>query len=282
MPDETDKYAWWRAALSGAVIGRDLPVHDGDPQCGFYRKRAKDGGFAPVAIFPHGDGLIATIGAQAINPDDVWTYCCKNPVSEQAYRVALTSGLWPDEDANISRDGPMYDAEEFSESIAAAEVGLGDYKVIKDDEHAARAQSLRSRMLELGREADKLRTEQKAPHLAAGKAVDERWREPIARAKAAATAIAKALSAFETKKRKEAVENRVNEPPTTQIKGGYGRAASIQTVLVAKLIDPMAAYQHFMADDALLACVCKLGDAAVKRGAKEIPGFEIHEEQRVR
>lgn len=281
--DETDNYAWWRAALDGAQLGKDIPVHDGDPQCGFYRKRARKGGpFVPVAIFPHGDGLIGIMGTQAVNPEEVWTYCCQHPVTEQAYRVALTSGMWPDEDAHIVKEGPLYNADDFLETVAACEVGVSDYDTIENDQHAARAQSLRSKLLELHREADKLRAEEKAPHLAAGKAVDERWREPIQRAKNAADAIKRALGRFETARRKEAEENRTNEPPPDKIKGGYGRAASVYTVKVAKLIDPMKAYEHFMADDALLACVCKLGDAAARRGVKEIPGFEILEEQRVK
>ena len=277
-----DDYSWWRHALDGALIGKDLPVHDGQPQCGFYRKRKKKGGtFAPVAIWKEGDKYVATVDQEVVDAGDVWTYCCRYPVTEQAYRNALTSGIWPDEDANISAEGPIHDAEDFSEAIAAAEVGLGDYETIESDEHASRAQSLRSRFLELHREAEKLRKDEKAPHLAAGKAVDERWREPIERAKNDADAIRKALNRYETEKRKAQQEARTNAPPETTIRGGYGRAASVRTVTKAKLVDPMAAYQHFMADDALLACVCKLGDSAVRRGEKQIPGFEIYEEQEV-
>jgi len=279
-----DKYEWWRIALDGGKIGGpQLPVHDGQPQCGFYRKRARKGGpFVPVAIFPHGDGLVATVGTQSINPEEVWTYCCQHPVSEQAYRVALTSGMWPDEDCHIIKEGPLYYADDFLESIAAAEVGIGDYDVIESDKQAARAQSLRSKLLELHREADKLRQEEKAPHLAAGKAVDERWREPIRRAKEGADTIARALSAFETARRKEAAEKRTNEPPPDKIKGGYGRAASVYTVKVAKLVDIDAAYEHYKANDALLAVLFKLGQDDAKRGVAKIPGFEIHEEQKVR
>ena len=61
-----------------------------------------------------------------------------------------------------------------------------------------RAQSLRSRLLDLSREADRKREEEKRPHLEAGKAVDQKWMSVVRMAKDAADGIRRAMEAWET------------------------------------------------------------------------------------
>lgn len=35
-----DYYAWWRSAIAG----QNPSIHENEPQCGYYRKRVKEGG----------------------------------------------------------------------------------------------------------------------------------------------------------------------------------------------------------------------------------------------
>ncbi len=96
-------YSYWRNAMAGQFG----PVHDGDPQPGFYRARVTFGRevpWTPVAIWDDGNGLVAVKHAYIVEKplivpaDDVWSYCCDNPISEAAYRAVAERGqMWPSE-----------------------------------------------------------------------------------------------------------------------------------------------------------------------------------------
>lgn len=96
-------YTYWRAALAGNFG----PVHDGDPQPGFYRAKVTRGPYGiwtPVAIWPEPDGTLTALkhvwisrSPVFIDPDEVWLWCSQNPITEEAYRaVAEQKQPWPD------------------------------------------------------------------------------------------------------------------------------------------------------------------------------------------
>ena len=208
-----DPYAWWRAALAG----ENPPIHDGDPQPGFYRKRqVKGGAFEPVAIWSNLDGMVALAGFDGAqrqeDPAAIWTFCAQNPVTEDAYRAAVLAGRFADVDEAITpppaghNAPPEDEAETIREQIEAASASVEKYTTIADDEHAAAAQSLRARLNELAGDAEKKRVAEKAPHLDASKAVDAKWQPIVKAGKAGAETIRKALGAYETKKARAAAE----------------------------------------------------------------------------
>ena len=103
---------------------------------------------------------------------------------------------------------------------------------------------MRARLLELARVGKKEHTEEKKPHLAAGQAVDRRWNPVIKDAQAGADQVRKALSAWETLKADEQRRRHAEEVAAAQdyalpepelpesdeqVRGGYGRAASVRS-----------------------------------------------------
>lgn len=95
-------YSWWRRALAGEFG----PVHDGDPQPGFYRQplcSKINVPWYPVAIWPDEDGKLVAMKHHALieqpiiaDADELWSFCCEHPISEEAYRaVAEHKQPWP-------------------------------------------------------------------------------------------------------------------------------------------------------------------------------------------
>lgn len=87
-------YAWHRAALAGLRP----PVHDGEPQCGWFKTRlVKDGPFVPAVIRIDRDIDPAT--GELLNPERfvcevngqprdarlAWGSLCKSPISHQEF-----------------------------------------------------------------------------------------------------------------------------------------------------------------------------------------------------
>lgn len=104
---EAIAYQWWRDALAG----RNPPIHDSDPQPGFYkRKLIKGGPFVPARIWieQHVDGdgdltreevLRCEIGDRTANAADQWSYLAANPITEADYRFMRDSAAWAAEHA---------------------------------------------------------------------------------------------------------------------------------------------------------------------------------------
>lgn len=215
-----DRWSWWRAALKNpAAIGKTLPVHDGDAQQGYYRAKNRDKTFDPVAIFyPEGsDDLVAYRDGREVRADDIWTFCCRHPVTFEAYEAAVAGKGWPDDDATVATQvntpepGPgdnsenerVDEAEALKDQIDAALAGMKAYEKIADDATAAKALSLRNRLNELSGQAEKIRVKQKEPHLEAGKAVDAKWQPLVKSAKAGADKVRDAIGSWETVKLRE-------------------------------------------------------------------------------
>jgi hypothetical protein len=237
---EKPDYTYWMNGLAG-TFG---PVHDGDPQPGFYRKRTgKAAGYVPVAIWPQGGKMVALVDGKEADAAEIWSYVCQYPILEEWYRARMVGQPWPDESAAVTaslapppsghNNPPTDEAEILQGQIEAASAGAAEYHEISDDATASKAQSLRSRLLELSGNADKLREDRKRPHLEAGKAIDAKFMPLVKVAKAAADGIRSALSAHETRKareadriRREAEEARLKaEREAAQLRGEAENAA---------------------------------------------------------
>jgi len=204
---------------------------------------------------------------------------------------------------------PTDEAETMREQIEAAAKGVADYAQIADDETAAKAQSLRSRLLELSGDADKKREAEKKPHLEAGRAVDTKWQPLVKAAKAAADTIRNALSAHETRKANAAEAARKAEDdrqkalaealaknpqapvampqptpapiaPTTTIRGAYGRGAAVKVVKIATVEDYDEATTYFRNDAEYRSVIDKLAQRAVDAGYT-VPGVSVSSERKV-
>ncbi|TPK14129.1 hypothetical protein [Mesorhizobium sp. B2-5-11] len=315
-----NRWAWWQQALKApAEIGKSLPVHENEPHQGYFRTRNQGGGLDPVAIFyPEGSNeLVAYRAGREVDVGQLWSFCCRMPVTYEAYQQAADGGGWPDDDATVAaqlapappghNSGDVSEAEILRDQIEAAKKGASAYAKITDDAMLTKAQSLRSRLNELSGEADKRREALKRPHFEAGKAIDKEWQPLVKSAKEAADAIRAAMGEWETEKlrRQRAAEREADiarqkaaeagkpapEPIApapapvaampTPIKGTYGKAASVKLVLVAtKISDPPALFAYLNGHPRLDEVMLKLAQVALDAG-RTVPGIVTEEQAKV-
>lgn len=177
-------YEFWRKALKDPTkIGTDLPVHENDPQPGFYRMKNRHGDMVPVAIWINGAGeTVARVSDRMHDfPSEVWTFCCRNPIEEQVYRGVIAGGSWPDsppENPGIGHNMPD-DPFEALKAELEGEVEIARdllKKPVENSDDADKVANFANRVSAINKKADELFTVEKRPHLEAGRAVDEKWR----------------------------------------------------------------------------------------------------------
>lgn len=295
-----EDYDYWRNALDGKFG----PIHDGDPQPGFYRLRRRGQVDQPVAIWRGHGRMCCVVADREDDANELWTFVADKPITEDVYRAVVAGEPWPDvapSVAAVSNSESADPAAVLRDQIDACKADLARFATITDDTQQAAAQSLRSRLLELSREADKTREKLKAPHLEAGKAVDAKWQPLVKDAKAAADTVAAAMSAWETAKARAAAEARrkaeeearkaaeadappppvVPAPaPTAPIKGAYGRAASVRVVRIATVVDYGRLYEAIRDNSELKAVMQKIAQKIVD-GGETVAGVEVTEERKV-
>lgn len=314
MSETVDHYSKWEAMLRG-----EKPIiHESEPLCGFWRTRRSktDKELIGVAVWPGDNGeLVALLGKSIVPMERVWPYYAKNPVSEEAYRAWEQTGNWPDDHpiaapAAPGNNEPADPVDMLRDQIESAKAGVSDYAKIQSDEQAAQAQSLRSRLLELSREADKMREAEKRPHLEAGKEVDAKFQPLVKDAKAGADDLARSMSKWETDKAKaaaladarrreqEEAARRAAEagkpapepaldlepkppagPATTQVRGAYGRAAAVKVVnVVTGISDFDALVKHYR--PAVEVFLSERAQRDVNAGFT-VPGITTEEQRKV-
>lgn len=330
-------YEYWTAALAltggKRSVTRDemkvLGLVD-EAQSGFFRKRtSRAGPFVPVALWHTDNGMVAIVDGKAADASEIWSFVCPHPITEAAYHERVKTGKWADEDVAIAaslepppagmgdNNPPQDEAEILAGKIEAASANAADYETINDDETAAKAQSVRSRLLELSGDADKARTALVRPHLDAQNAINDKWQPLVKGAKSVADMIKASITGHENRQKairdkatadraealaaaQRAVEKAaaagkpVPAPPplppapepvpeAKKIAGSYGRAASVKTIKVAKVVDQDAAYLSMKAHPEIVTLIAALAQRALKAGMEHtLKGVEIVEEIEVR
>jgi hypothetical protein len=176
MSSNDNAWAWWQAALAGNFG----PIHDSDPQQGYYRTRFKDKPWEPVAIWFE-DEWHAMRGERVVNAAEIWTWCCRNPISYEAYTKAIDGAGWDDEPEapaighNLPDDPFEALQVEFAAEKEQAEAFLKT--PIKKQADADRAAVWSKRLSTIAKKATDLHKVEKQPHLDAGRNVDNKWRE---------------------------------------------------------------------------------------------------------
>lgn len=219
--------------------------------------------------------------------------------------------------AGIGHNAPAADdAAIIADQVEAAKAAAARVAKIEDDEALAVAQSLRSRLLELKSEAEKKHTAEKAPHLKAGRDVDAKWLPLAKDAKAAADGVRAKMDEWETAKlRREREEQRKAEEarraaeeaaraaeaagrpspapspepapapapaPPAQIKGAYGRTASVRMVkVVAEITDIDALLLWLKAHPEMIELAKRLAQRAVDKGIEDVPGVTVEDRRKV-
>lgn len=203
---QIDEFQFWRDALAGNPV----TINESAPQSGYYKTRTrKDGPWVPVAIWTVNGRQVCRVGNEQRDPANVWTFCAGHPVAKDAAKQAFETGTWPGDAHEIGHNsGDLSLAEQIAEYAELARAWLKKTGV-KDKTTADTAANYRAKLNQLKKDADDARTTEKAPHLAAAREVDDRWRVPIADATAAAEGLRAALTQFmvaEEKRMKEEQE----------------------------------------------------------------------------
>lgn len=220
-------------------------------------------------------------------------------------------------EAVIGHNQPPADAgpdplAELRETIANAVGSVKDIKVTTDEE-AQRAQGSRARLLELTSQAKREGEAQYKPHYDRYKGLYDRYKAVWESAETAAAVLRRALSDHETAKLKE--QRRIEEearvaaaaaedaaakarrnhkavppapapaPPPPErastIKGGYGKAASVQMVKFAVVEDWKVVAAHYSGVAEIQVLLQRLANADAKAGIA-IPGAKIDEKADVK
>jgi hypothetical protein len=211
--DRPDPYHYWREKLRG---------HDPDPPedrtlmpCGFWRLRSGE----PLAVwvagaercalrgFKGGERVMSIRHAEAMAESGSFGIA----VSEADYRAAFDTGTWPDDPPDVAPLGHNLPEDEFERLRLEIEAELETTapflaKPILTQEDADKCATWKRRVGQLLKRADEAREEEKAPHLAASRAVDDKWRSMIADAKDLTARLAKHVEGYLIRQKREAEE----------------------------------------------------------------------------
>lgn len=169
-------WKWWQDALAGKLG----PIHDSDPQQGYYRTRFKDKPWEPVAIWFENGEWHAMRGERTIDAAAIWTFCCRNPISYEAYTKAIEGGGWDDEPEApaIGHNLPTDPFEALQVEFEAEKEQVDAFlkKPIKTQAEADRAAVWAKRLSTIAKKATDLHKVEKQPSLDESRRVDDKWR----------------------------------------------------------------------------------------------------------
>ncbi len=277
----TDTLTYWRNALEGKFG----PVHENDPQPGWYRTRgSRERRAAAVEIFVDVDGSLRAVrDGVPVDPCAVWTWVCMNPVPHEDYLAVVERGeAWPDEvplvqwghNAMSADPAELLEAEIallWSEaSVWLAEIGDAASKVQAD-----RCANFADRFSALEKMAEDGRALEKRPVLEEGRAIDARWKPVVSAACDAKRAMKKALEPWliaETEKRERA--SGFGDVPDSVRAGSSGRRISLRRSRRVHVSDRNAFIAHYrrdarlFEDEAVQKLLLKLAEIDLAGGAK--------------
>lgn len=299
-------YVYWQNALAGSFG----PVHDGDPQPGFYKRRTdKRGQWVAVAIWRDPDkGIQAIENGYATDADDVWTWVCRSPITETLYRAIERGEPWPDAlDKMVGRNSnnPPTDEAEADELQSAIDAALAAVaNGITNASQADLAANHRDRLQSLWKAQEAARKSEKAPFDTMAKAVDAKFKPVLARIEEAGgkvkAALTKWLMSEESRIRAEALAKlkaeeaaraeaaAANLPPPAAAPmpeierpkaGTLGRATALRTHKSAEITDYAKALAHFSQNSEVQALIQTLADRCA-RADIAVPGCEIKIERK--
>lgn len=294
------------------LAGKDVPLHDGVPQVGFYKmRRGRNAPWLPVAIWKKDDGtMVCRVAKEMADPNEVWTYCCGNPVSKADAKHAFEQGTWPGDVPDVGHNsGDLSLSDEINDTAEQA-IGWLEKTPIGSKVECDMAANWRAKLLELRKRAESEHKAEKQPHLDAGRAVDAKYKPLIDIAADAADSLRNALTRYmaaeeaklraaEAAQRKAAEEAARKareaaaakgvpepedvplpspEPVRVQAGGQRGRKVGLREITRYVVTDFDAALAHVKDHPDVRAAVEKAAAAMAKAGAK-VPGVEARTEK---
>lgn len=283
-------WAWWQAALAGDFG----PIHESDPQAGYFRRKLRDGGWSPVAIWREGDALICLDGGQPKEATEVWTWCCRTPITYELYEAVTDRGEgWPDLPPAAGHNLGLTPFETLANELAGEKAEIDRLLTagpIKDKATADRLSNWTARISDIKTRADAERVAEKRPHDDAASAVQAKWKPLVDDAAALARRMKDAIGAYLTEQAKAAAAERARAAaegaPIKAVEnaraGSIGRKVALRTVKSADITDlaKAAAFIAAMSNPPVefVEVVRKLADKMLKAGV-DVPGAILTEKQ---
>ena len=184
--ENNDIWSWWRKAKADpSKIGTaQLPTHPDSYECGYYRTRSREDGSweHPVGIYPVGDTIIGVRDGKPVDDlVNLFSWCCRYPVSYDAYQAALKGGGWSDEpprSSNAPDDADLSEFERLEREYLAEKEMIDAFlkKPIASQDDADKVAIWKKRITTIRSKAELFHKTEKQPHLDAGRAVDDKWR----------------------------------------------------------------------------------------------------------
>jgi hypothetical protein len=180
VPEAADPWTWWRNSLAGTVG----PITT-TPEQGYFRVRAKNGQWEPVAIWfdeDRGD-WIAFRNNREVHADDIWIAACRYPITLEQYDKAIEGGGFDDEPARaptVSHNSADIDPLEALRIEYLGEAEMAEEFLrhpIRSRDDASKVAIWSKRLADIARKANDLHRVEKQPSLDEVRRVDERWRE---------------------------------------------------------------------------------------------------------
>ncbi len=295
-----------------------------NPRPGFYKLRYdRNGAWKPVAIWKDANGmLVCRVADKMESAAQVWTWCADKPVPKDAAKFAFEHGYWPDEPAPIALSNLPADPFEalkieIEAQRARAEEWLGKRPTIMTQADCDLAVNFERELLRLNKRADSLHKTEKAPHLEACQATDDKYRfrkavadvaaklrlvfgrfmatEEVRKKAAAAAAYEAEKARIEAEAKKLLADDPIAaltspppelplgpEPVKVQAGGGIGRKAGLRDVWVGTVTDYREAAMYFVEHPKLKEVVDSLVQHQARdlKDSAKIPGVTITKERR--
>lgn len=171
------------------LAGKDVPLHDGVPQVGFYKmRRGRNAPWLPVAIWEKDGALVCRVAKEMADPNDIWTYCCGNPVSKADAKHAFEHGTWPGDAPSVGHNSRQYgedfdgikaEFDDYAEIVEAFLTDVAKAGGIKTKAEADRANNMADAIGKvkggLAKKADDRRDVEMRPHLEAQRAINAKF-----------------------------------------------------------------------------------------------------------
>jgi len=310
VSEQVDQYDFWRRRLAGEII----PIHDGEPQAGFYRVRNREKtNWRTVAYWFKDGALRCRIDGADIEEQramEMWTYASKNPITHEVFKSVSEGGAWPDLHEGVTADRINSAGAADEDTFDGLQDRISDLArdaerlivagAAKSQDEADRASDLANRLGELHKKADIARAAEKKPHDEAAKAVQAKWLPVLGIAEVFKMLKSRVITPFlvaedqkrraaEDAARKAATEaakagQPIPEPPpaaSAPVKAGSGgrRSVALRTVKVVAIADRAAVLAFFADNQMITDALQTLAEKATRAGVM-VPGTTVTDEQR--
>lgn len=103
MEGRCNDYDWWQAMLKG----EKPPIHENEPQCGYFKVRDRRGlnadkaaikrPFIAAAIWKQDGEFHAEIAGEPVHMERAWPWLARHPITYETYHYWHTNERWPEE-----------------------------------------------------------------------------------------------------------------------------------------------------------------------------------------